>query len=370
MSTPVKVGLVGAGGIAAAHLGAMRRHPTQLAVTAVCDVNQENARRRAEQYGADATYPSIEDMLREADIDAVDICTTHDQHAELAVKASAAGKHVLVEKPMATNMADCQRMVEAGERAGTILMIGQCERYLPSYAALRRLLEEGELGALRAVRFDAMQGSDGLPDGHWLFDARKAGGGVVISVAVHRIDLARFLVGEITRVSATCRTVNPRFVNGAEDYAVAHLEFASGAVGEMFATWSALRLPWSEGLMVFGDEGVAHAIPCPPEQMAPAVVASRRSISAAAGMGDMFADFTPIELNSVSEAEHGLLTDNMFDNELIHFAQCCRSGREPWSSGRDNLGTMAAIFAIYESSRQGGTPVELSEVLADETRVR
>jgi predicted dehydrogenase len=362
MSEPLRVGLVGAGGIAAAHLGAMRRHPMHLRAAAICDLNPDNGRRRGEQYGVSALYSDIHQMLADADIEAVDICTSHDQHAELAIKAANAGKHVLVEKPLATSMTDCHRMVEAAERAGTILMGGQCERYLPSYAALRRVLHEGELGIIRAVRFDAMQSSDVLPDGHWLLDADMAGGGVVISVAVHRIDLARFLVGEVKRVSATCRTGSRRFVNGAEDYAVAHLEFVNGAVGEMFATWSALRLPWSEGLMLFGDDGVAHATPCPPAQMAPALVASRRSVANAGSMGDVFGDFAPVARDRDSETEHGLLTDNMFDNELIHFAQCCRSGREPWSSGRDNLGTMATIFAIYESSRRRGEPVELAEV--------
>lgn len=362
MNIPLKVGLIGAGGIAAAHLGAMKRHPEHVRTAAICDINEENARSRAEQYGVTVTYTNLDEMLRDADIDAVDICTTHDQHASLTIKAASAGKHVLVEKPMATSMADCRAMVDAANRAGITLMVAQCERYNPSYAGLRRLINDGELGALRAVRFDAMQGSDGIEPGHWLLDAEKAGGGIVISVGVHRIDLARFLAGDIVRVSASCRTVNGKFVNGAEDFAVAHLEFASGALGEMFATWSALRLPWSESLMVFGDGGVAHAVPCPPQQMAPAVLASCRSVSTVAGLNDLFADFTPVEPDAAMRAEHMLLTENMFDNEILHFAECCRTGREPWSSGRDNLGTMAAIFAIYESSRRGGTPVELTEV--------
>ncbi len=96
-------------------------------------------------------------MLAEADIEAVDICTVHDQHAALAIAALQAGKHVIVEKPMAYSLEECRGMTAAAEKAGVLLMVAQMQRYDPGYQKLKRIIELGELGPIRAMRMDAMQ---------------------------------------------------------------------------------------------------------------------------------------------------------------------------------------------------------------------
>lgn len=355
MTAPLKVGLVGAGGIAGAHLPAYKEYQDSVQLVAVCDVVEAAAARRAAEMGNVPYFTAIDQMLREVELDAVDICTTHIQHAPLALTAMAAGKHVLVEKPMACSMAECHSMVDAAERADVTFMVAQMQRFNPSYRGLKRLLDSGELGTIRAVRLDAMQnGPDGLRNNSWLLDGREAGGGVVISVAVHKIDLMRFLIGDVKRVTAVTRMAHPGFVNDAEDYAVALLEFENGAIGELFGTYSGFRQPWAEMFMIFGDDGTVHAVPEHGNYGGPALAATRRRLPELGEFRNMFSGFEPVEA-----LQEELPTQAPFINEILHFAECCRNRTEPLSSGRDNLGTMKVVFGIYESARRG-EPVELA----------
>jgi len=360
-SRPLRLGLVGAGGIAKAHVGVADDFPKRVRYSAVCDVNTSAAELLAARVGGAAVFTDLAEMLRYSDLDAVDLCTPHYQHAEQAIQAARADKHVLVEKPMACSMDECRAMVSAAEASGVTLMVAQYQRYDPSYSGVKRKLDSGELGTIRAVRLDAMQNlSAFMPPSHWLFDGKLAGGGIVISVLVHRIDLMRWLLGPVKRVSAVCKTTRPEFTNGAEDYAWARLEFASGAVAEVFGTYSGFRVPWGESFTLFGDAGAMHAVPPLGEYVGPAWYASQHSegekpLSWATQLGG----FLP-----VPEALEGLPSPRGFYNQILHFEECIRSGIEPLSSGRDNLGTMAVIFGIYESSRTG-QPVDLELLPAE-----
>lgn len=359
--TGARIGLIGCGGISNAHARGYRAlGPAVAQVVAVADVASDLAQRRAAELGAVQTTTDYRQVLANPAVEAVDICLPHHLHAEVAIAAAKSGKHVLVEKPMACSLGECRAMVTAAQQAGVVLMVAQMQRYDPSYRGVRRLIASGELGPIRAVRFDSMQNAPAFlrPD-HWLFDGKLAGGGIVISVSVHRIDLVRYLVGDVRRVSAFCRAGTPPYRAGAEDYAVATLEFESGALGEHFATYSGYRMPYSESLMLFGDDGAVHALPDPGNASGPAFCISRRreALPTTPGWGQQFAGFQPVEPDMA-----GLRSADSFTNELAHFAECCRSGREPESSGRDNLGTMAVIFGIYESARRGGAPVQLAEL--------
>ena len=353
-SGDLRVALIGCGGIATAHVGAYRMlGPGVARVTAVTDVALPLAEERAAQLGAGCATDDYRRVLDRADVDAVDICLPHQLHAEVAVAAAGAGKHVLVEKPMACTLEECRTMVETAERAGVTLMVAQTQRYMPSYRGVRRLCASGELGAIRAVRFDSMQNlPEILPPHHWLFDGQIAGGGIVISVSVHRIDLVRYLVGDVRRVMALTHRGEAPYRNAAEDYAVALLEFENGAVGEHFGTYSGFRMPYSEMFMIFGDDGTVHSLPAPGQQMGPAFFASRSRQDVAGraeGWNGQFTGFLPVP----PDAEGLPAGDDGFANEIAHFAACCRTGQEPQSSGRDNLGTMKTILGIYQSAASG-----------------
>jgi predicted dehydrogenase len=323
----------------------------------VCDVDEGLARRRAEEVGVERVFTDAETMISDVACDAVDVCTPPDQHAPLVRTAIEAGKHVLVEKPFTLSLAEARELVAAADRARVTLMVAQNQRFLPSHQAARAIIASGELGEIRAVRTDSVQHWGGfLPADHWQYDGARAGGGAVIGVAVHRLDLLRFLVGDVARVSATVRTTSPRFVNGAEEYAAVTLEFENGALGQSFATVSAFRAPWSEQLLVFGDRGTIHASPAPGNVRSRAFVASDARSAPVVEWADQFRGFEPVDVEAA-----GLPSESGQVNEILHFASCCRTGGDPFSSGRDNLGTMALVAAIYESARSG-SPVEVASL--------
>ena len=179
----------------------------------------------------------------------------------------------------------------------------------------------------------------------------------MIGVGVHRLDLMRFLVGDVRQVvSAAVKTSNPKFVNGAEEFAATTLEFDNGALGQAFATVSAYRTPWSEQLLVFGEHGTIHASPPPGKMRSRAFVASERRSAPVVDWADQFDGFEAIDVDA-----EGLPSESGQVNEILHVASCCATGAEPLSSGRDNLGTMKLVAGIYESARTG-QPVELADL--------
>ncbi|HEX6972651.1 MAG TPA: Gfo/Idh/MocA family oxidoreductase [Limnochordia bacterium] len=349
MPTPLRVGLIGCGNICRAHLPAYQGYADRVALTAVCDSVDERARRVAESFRLAERWTDFERFVREAPIDAVDICLPHHLHYAAARAALEAGKHVLVEKPFAIRMTECIELVETAERYGLILMVAQMQRYNATYARLRQMIADGELGPIRHARIDAIQNlHDYAEPPHWLYDGTRAGGGSVISVAVHRIDLLRYLIGDFKQAIALARTVDPAF-SAAEDYCVALLECDNGALVDLFSTYAAAGLPYSEMFWIYGDAGVVHTLPAEGQAINPH---PRLALKRGTKSGRQFSPLEPLT---------GLFpTDNPFVNEILHFAQCCATGEEPLSSGRDNLGTMATIFAIYESARRGGRPVSVA----------
>ena len=355
MTEPLKIGLIGAGGASSRHLPAFIQFPGRVRLTAICDYIRSHAESIAEETGCRELYCDAEMMLRRADIDAVDICINTAEHYTIAMSAIDAGKHVLVEKPMATNLEDCQRMIAAAEKKGVVLMAGQCRQFMPMYRATKKAIARGDIGCVRAVRFDTMLDIPSFaPYGHWMLNGAQAGGGVVISQCIHGIDLMRYFIGDVVRVTAICRNTSSLFLRGAENFACAILEFENGAIGEMFGTFSGFRMPWGEQFMIFGDEGTIHAVPPKGEYEGEVMIATRKSAAPFTEWTDQFRGFVPLAVES-----NGLPSDDAYVCEILHFVDCCKRGIEPQTSGRHNINTMKTVFAIYESSRTGAS-VELS----------
>ena len=358
MPAPLKVGLIGAGGISRQHLPAFREFPEDVQLTAVCDVREDAAHARAAEAGVEAVYTDVDRLLAEADIDAVDICTTHNTHHDLTLAAAAAGKHILLEKPMACSIDEARAMVTAADEAGVTFMVGQVLRFLPHYQEARSIIQSGELGAIWAARSDswyaALLPGSIHPSDWWGFDKQYNGGGALIMVAVHQVDLLRYWIGDVRRVTARSWTDQPLLKNGAEDRVVATLEFENGAIGHASTSYSS-RTPWSWQLVVLGEEGTIYTVPgaaVPEQHGAPAMVASAaRDGDAGFRKGESF--------EWIEGSMEGLVSESGFTNEIVHFARSIRDGTEPESSGRRNFNTMEVVHGIYESAATG-QPVELT----------
>ena len=382
MSNPLKVGIVGAGGITRAHLPAYLERPDRVQLNAVCDLVEPLAQELAKKAGIDAVYLDINEMLRDADIEAVDICTTHNAHAPLAIAAAEAGKHVIVEKPMAISVQECKDMIAAADKAGTTLMVAQHLRYAPEARAAKRLLDEGKLGMIEAVRTELFGGGmrgrrrRRRQGERWMQDARRSGGGMMMSEQVHHIDLLRYYAGNVKRVNGVCKSLQEHMTHGAEDLVSATLEFESGAVGEVWAKGNAI-VPHGRTYTIFGNRGVFYASTPTREQREVEISGAtpfRHFGHIMVALNEDLPDLDPSNMEDrrkmyfaeppfkvLDTSDIDLPSPNYFINEILHFAECCLTGEEPLSSGRDNIGTMKIIMGIYESSRTG-QPVNLDDL--------
>jgi predicted dehydrogenase len=361
----IRVGLIGAGGIARAHLPGYMLAPNVIRLVAVSDIDAAACAAVARDVGELKSYDDARELLASPDVDAVDICTPHDQHRDLAIAAAEAGKHVLLEKPMGCSLRECEEIVEACDRAGVTLMIGQNLRYLPSYRGAKALIDQGALGRVWSGVIEEFLATDASPRPRtaraWYTDGKRAGGGVFITQSTHHIDLFRYFFGEVDRVSAQTWTDHPAYTNGAEDKGLATLILQNGASIQLRASNSSRieRMHFS----IVGEDGVIFT-DAPPDaspirkHQAPAfaTLRSHGPVQLVPGVG---AQIPPAEPLSAPEP---LPSDNPFANEIQHFALCCRDGREPISSGRDNLHTMRVIFALYRSAEAGGAWVRPAEL--------
>lgn len=358
MSKPLRVGLVGTGRIANRHLSPYLEHPERVHLTAVCDVVGSAVQHYAKQARIDSTYTDFDEMLRDADIDAVDICTSHDQHAAQTVKAAKAGKHVLVEKAMAHTLQGCREMIEATERAKVTLMVAQHLRYSSDASAVKRFIEEGNLGQIQAVRNHKISGRNTRSDtGHWMRDGKQAGGGTLMVVSVHHLDLLRYYAGNVKRVMAVCRTLQPGNINGAEDLVAATLEFKNGAIGNIFVK-NGSPAPEAQSYTIIGSRGTLHSTP-------PAATREKAINQFGTIMFSLKEEHTDTlhprgrkrsprsKFKPLATRASDQPTDDYFTNEILHFEECCRTGSEPISSGRDNIETIKIIMGIYKSSQTG-----------------
>ncbi len=320
-SDRIRMGLIGCGGISRAHRDGFLALSDQVQVAATCDTQLELAEERRIELEADRAYRDYRDILDRKDIDAVDIMLPHDLHKEVTIAAAQAGKHILCEKPIASDETSAREMIEAANNAGVLLMIAYCERYGNAHQEMKRLVESGAVGDPFLLRIDHSQWVH-MPAGHWINDPSKLGGGVVAGSGTHRLDLLRWFGGEVRRVAA-------RFLHtgltplGGEDTAVISVEFAGGAIGEMVCTWSAQRAPWYETLMVHGSRGVVHNLD--------GVKISRNG-----------GDFEGVSLSH--DDPYG------FREEIRHFLSCVRSGETPLTNGNEALKTLRLVNKVYEAA--------------------
>jgi len=256
----LRFGLIGCGEIAVESAAALRV-AGNATITFAADPNVELARGLAAGTGARHSG-SVEELLASREVDAVLISTPHHLHAPLAAQAAEAGKHVVVEKPMATTLRDCDRMIDAARRSGVVLSVCYCQRYDPRVQRARHLLDRGLLGDIRGTRIAFGQyrgpeywkaGLTGRAASDWRSKGETAGGGVLIMNACHILDYMGWLVGSpVAEVTAV--TANFSGLAEVEDSVSMSYRYTTGAIGTLDAT-TGLVGPDTYEQSVRGDEG-------------------------------------------------------------------------------------------------------------------
>lgn len=344
----VKVGIIGSGLIARlAHAPGYQNAGAEIVATA--DIVGERAKKLAEDFSIAHTFTDYRDLLARPDIEAVSVCVPNHLHKEVTIAALQAGKHVLCEKPMAMTVQEAKDMLQASQKAGKILMLGFNNRFRSDVQRLKKAIDRGELGEIYYAKTGYIR-RRGTPFG-WFTVKEESGGGPVIDLGVHVIDMTRYLMGNPKPVSVMAATyqkfghytlmdtdawcssdVKEGRRSGeefdVEDLATALIRFDNGATIVVEASWASN----------IGERDSVYASLC----------------------GDKAgAQLTP-ELTVFSEQD-GMLTDkkintvakNSHAEEVKHFVACVKDGTTPISTAQHGVEIQQILNAIYESAKLG-----------------
>ncbi|HEX9188611.1 MAG TPA: Gfo/Idh/MocA family oxidoreductase [Vicinamibacteria bacterium] len=314
-------GLVGCGDVAGKRVAAALGQAEGSALVAVARARAERAAEFARSHGAKRWHADWRALLRDAEVDAVYVATPVRFHEQQAVAAAEAGKHVLCEKPMALDVAGCERMIAAAQANGVRLGVAYYRHHYPVVARLRDLVASGAIGEPVLAEVQAFEPFDPGPDHPraWLLRRSEAGGGPMADFGCHRVEVLLDLLGPVAGVRGFADNVRFR-EREVEDTCFAHLRFRSGAVAVLAVTHAAHEPRDTLGL--FGTRGSAHA-----------EVLNRGSLRVVTAAG--------------TREEHHPPHPNLHQPLVEDFVAAIRDEREPRVSGEIGLEVARVVARIY-----------------------
>lgn len=353
-----RTGIVGLGKVARLHAQAIAEIPSAT-LSGVCSRNLEKASSFGKDFGA-APYDHVEEMVAGEKLDLVIVCTPHPNHLEPTLQALRAGAHVLVEKPLASNLEDCDAMIEAAGLNGRFLGVISQRRFYPPVQRLKQAIDQGKIGkpVLATVQMFGWRDQAYYASDPWRGTWAEEGGGVLVNQAPHQLDLLCWLMGPIEEVYGVWANLNHPYIE-VEDTALAIVRFRSGALGNVVLSNS--QKPGIYGKVhIHGENGA--------------------SVGAQTEGGSMFiAGMAPITEPAVNDlwtipGEEGLLEafnredQALFDRvdpmvyfirlQIEEFLESLEQNRAPLVTGADGRNTVELFTAIYRSTRDN-RPVAL-----------
>jgi predicted dehydrogenase len=345
MADKIRVGVVGAGAIGTVHVNSWKQVPGA-EVVALSEINEERAAARAKALGVPSWFGDYREMVCLAEIDAVDVCTPNYLHCPVAVAALSAGKHVICEKPMAMNKAEGLKMVAAAKKAKRTLMMAFCMRYRGDSQAAKKLVDAGELGNIYHIRVITMR-RRGIPGlGGWFTRIEQGGGGPLLDIGVHLLDLSLWLAGFPQPKSACASkytefgdrkdytylgmwgTPEPGGPFTVEDLVSGFVRFKNGMSLTLEAAWAA-NVAGESFIDLMGDKGGIR-------------LALGETLALYAQRNGQLVDVKPLFRNPDAYLE-----------EVKHFAECIRTGKTPMSPGEDGVKVQTVIDGLYRSAEAG-----------------
>lgn len=337
----VRIGLIGAGNIAQnAHIPAYLKQD-DVELVAVCDLKEDRAKGVAEKYGMKHYTTDFNELAALDDVDAVSVCTWNNAHAVAAIAAAKAGKHVLCEKPMAMNSQETAAMKKAVEENNVIFMMGFVNRFRSDVRAIKEMVEAGRMGEIYYAK-TAIFRRRGTPLG-WFTDLSKSGGGPVIDIGVHVIDLTWYMMGKPKPISVSATTFSKigdyktkgvgRWVAfdtddlkfDTEDSAAGLIRFENGIAMTFDVSWA---INGKDGTYsdIFGTKAGA-------------------SLSPFTIYGE--------DAGYLTDATPTVANEDNFANEIRHFLDCVKEGKQPIAPVDDGVQVQKMLNGIYESARLG-----------------
>jgi predicted dehydrogenase len=303
----------------------------------VCDTDPAKVERARRELRVAGGFSSIEDALASEAIGAVDLALPHHLHRTVAVQAAEAGKHCVVEKPMALNLREADAMLAAADRAGTRLGVAENYQFMEDSNEARRLIDAGLIGHVYMVRVHELWRMSPRP-GSWWFQSETAGGGVLISMGIHSVRTLRVLAGGHAEQVFALHTnsVSPEIFLDGEDTAMLSLRFSNGVVGGLIASWATPHPGPGPRFAVYGTDGSIIS-----EQAGPLVVHSRRIEGVQPAEGEL-------RINVVRHQYQ-----DGFAAGCRAFVDWVRSGEDSPIDAREGRKDLEIVEAAYRSAQSG-----------------
>lgn len=343
----IKIGIIGVGGISNEHIKAYQCNP-EVELYAFCDIDPVRLNMMGEKYGVERLFTDVNEMVALPELDAVSVTTWNSAHAPCTIAALNAGKHVLCEKPMSVKVEDAEAMKEAAEKAGKLLMLGFVCRHEQGTKILKKYIDNGRFGNVYFAKAVFLR-RDGNPGG-WFADKARSGGGPIIDLGVHFIDLIRYLAGNPKPVSVyaktfseldhyngivcqpkyPCSSARPDDVCDVEELGIAFIRFENGLVLSLETSYALHIKDNRYEVMLCGTQAGASLYP------------SLEIYSSTDGYGS----------NLSFDAPTGDDPDG-FKNEINHFVDCIQGRSDCMAPAEDGVAIMKILNAIYESAEKG-----------------
>jgi predicted dehydrogenase len=339
-----KIAVIGAGAIGQDHVASFKLHPA-VQVVAIADVSPERGRETAERFGIPDAFTDYRKLLARADIDVVSIALPNYLHAEVALDALRAGKHVMLDKPMATNAKDGAKLVAESEKRGLLFMVGQNFRFNGDTQTAKQIVDGGELGEIYHAKTSWSRRA-GIPRiGSWFTQKRFAGGGCTYDIGVHALDRCLFLMGEFDAAAVSGQTyakfgtrglgnggwgkseIDPSAKFDVDDLSIALIKLKSGRTVLLETSWAA-HGPTVDvnATQLYGTEA---GLILPPVQ----IFKQTR-----AGYATQFIDPLPPPVNT---------------NRMVHFIDCLLGKAKPFIKTTESVAVQKILDAIYHSAASG-----------------
>lgn len=334
MTSPTKLALIGAGGIAGVHISGILTHPHFVTCTAVAEPDETRRNNRITELGGKARgFGSWKTMLDEmgSEIDAVVICLPHHLHSPAILDACAAQKHVLCEKPMCTSLDDAQKIVEAVKNSGIIYMSAHNQLFLPAFQKARKLVRSGRVGDVLWIRSQdcfIARNWKSKDEGNWRADAKTQGGGELIDTGYHpTYRLLELANSKPVAIRGTMGRYN--LAIDGEDTASVQVRFENGVMGEILTSWAMRRPHGTHEIHVVGTEGELFGTG-----------------------GELY--FLPHDCSAPakvdvphSDKNAGLFS---FQQQIAEFGRCVRESSRPPHGPEEGLATLEIILRAAESA--------------------
>jgi predicted dehydrogenase len=339
MSKKVGIGLIGSQFITSIHAEAIGR-VADARLVAVMSPTPGHARDFARKHGIPNHFTKLEDLLALGEVDLVVVGAPNHLHCEITCQAAEAGKHVVVEKPFAMNLAEADRMIETCRKAGVKLMYAEELCFTPKYVRLKALLDEGALG--KPVLLKQSEKHDG-PHADHFWDVERSGGGVTMDMGCHAFQFFRWLNhnNPVKSVYAQMATSVHTDKTKGDDNALIILEFENGVIALAEESWTKLG-GMDDRAEIHGSEGVAYAD-----------VLQGNSIQTYSTKGVGYAVEKAGNTVGWSFTMYEEIWNYGFPQEFEHFVDCVLNDKQPLVTGEDGRAVLEIIYAAYQSAGTG-----------------